>query len=96
MSIPLACSIGIRPSALVNEKCVMALEFRRMIPRPVGVTGGKIIGKTLFHSLGSALLRDGEPVALNLAMSPMCGANDCASVSPRPLRSELITWTRSP
>ena len=35
------------PSALVNEKCVSAFEFKRMTPRPSWLSGGTIIGKAV-------------------------------------------------
>ena len=40
-----ACSADTRPSALVNEKCVSALEFSTMIPSPSSVSGGSTMGK---------------------------------------------------
>src|SRR6516165_10731833 len=49
VSIPLACSTVIIPSALVNEKCVSAFEFSRIKPNPSSRSGGSTIGKTPVH-----------------------------------------------
>ena len=40
-----ACSAETRPSALVKEKCVSALELSRTTPSPSSVSGGSTIGK---------------------------------------------------
>src|SRR5262245_17627847 len=47
ISIPLACSVEIMPSALVKEKCVSALEFTSMMPSPSSVGGATTSGKIL-------------------------------------------------
>jgi hypothetical protein len=96
VSIARACSTVMIPSALVNEKCVSPFEFSRIKPSPSSRSGGSTIGKTLVHSSVSALDPRGRPVSANAAISPRCGSNASARLSPKRRLARSTTRTRWP
>src|SRR5262245_11995343 len=65
---PRPCPADTKPSALVNEKCVSALEFNTMTPSPSFVSGGKTKGKVELHRLANNLDKRTDPVSANVTI----------------------------
>jgi hypothetical protein len=86
---PLTCSTEMIPRALVNEKCVSAFEFNRIMPRPSSRSGGSTIGKTAAHSSFKLLDSRGLPTSANFSISVRCGftASERLPARHRPVRS---------
>src|ERR1700722_3550309 len=68
----LACLEETIPRALVNEKCVSALEFRMITPNPSSVFGGLTIGNITVHSCAREIERPIEPLSAKAAISALC------------------------